>query len=82
MCVEFFYVGHYSSCGGVSEEMLLPGKKILAPDKSLKVPWLVKCSIFTVVALANGVTPSAENDGILWMRTVFLISCFICFLYT
>ncbi len=42
--------------------MLLPGKKILAPDKSLKVPWLVKCSIFTVVALANGVTPSAEND--------------------
>lgn len=62
MCVEFFYVGHYSSCGGVSEEMLLPGKKILAPDKSLKVPWLVKCSIFTVVALANGVTPSAEND--------------------
>lgn len=42
--------------------MLLPGKKILAPGKSLKVPWLVKCSIFTVVALANGVTPSAENE--------------------
>ena len=33
--------------------MLLPGKKILAPDKSLKVPWLVKCSIFTVVALSR-----------------------------